>query len=107
MATLKKKEQPPAREEVRQTLAQPQPDAPKNKGGRPKGPPRVPISFKIRSDVFDDMKRIADREGLSVTTLVERAVAVYEERRLDKALELVERQEGETDDAVIRRAFGW
>lgn len=109
-----KKTETPTPQEVRKTLAEPEatrpePDAPKNKGGRPKSPVsrESQISLKIRSDVYEDMKRIAGREGITLTALIERAIPLYEERRLAKALELVERQEGESDDDVIRRAFGW
>lgn len=117
MATLQVKSrtkgEPPAPAEVKNTLFEPEPmveeaaPAPK-KIGRPKGTAdrTAQISTKVKATSYADMKRIAERDRISLAELIERAVARYELHRVERAAELVGgRQEGEDDDALVRRAF--
>jgi predicted HicB family RNase H-like nuclease len=49
---------------------------PKNKGGRPplKGGPRVQLNTRTQKKTRDRLKRQADRRGVSVSYMVERAL---------------------------------
>ena len=57
-------------------------EAPKNKGGRPplKGGPRVQLNTRTQKRTRDRLKKQADRRGVSVSYMVERALQESLER---------------------------
>jgi predicted HicB family RNase H-like nuclease len=57
-------------------------EVPKNKGGRPplKGGPRVQLNTRTQKRTRDRLKKQADRRGVSVSYMVERALQESLER---------------------------
>lgn len=136
-------EDPPTRNEVRNTTAEPEPgetpsllqdrarasvtaeasradmmvepdvprpvevvDPAKRGRGRPAKPEKgIGFATRLRPQAYDDLQRIAGRDRFTQGELVERALQAYEAMRVAQALEATKRQEGESDDDLIRRAF--
>lgn len=80
------------------------------KAKRSKGRPKldyetVQLGARVRQDTYDRMQAVMRRERIGLGPLVDRAMEIFEQTRLEQAKAIGKRNDGESDDDYIARVF--